>query len=80
MVHGTLLVAHGTLSAEIQKSLGNLDAIHFVRTNQLVENFMPIDQALADTNGKLDDQHGKEAIINSKSYLVSYGTLSESLR
>ncbi len=41
---------------------------------------MPIDQALADTNGKLDDQHGKEAIINSKSYLVSYGTLSESLR
>ena len=43
------------------------------RTNQLVEDVMPIDQALADTNGGLDDQHGDEwdpnveAILDSES-------------
>jgi hypothetical protein len=46
---------------------------HFVRTNQLVEDVMPIDPALADTNGGLDDQHGDEwdaemeAILDSES-------------
>jgi hypothetical protein len=46
---------------------------HFVRTNQLVEDVMSIDPALADTNGGLDDQHGDkwdaemEAILDSES-------------
>ena len=38
-------------SADYDSLLG-----HFVRTNQLVVEIMPIDQVLADTTGELDDQ------------------------
>ncbi len=43
---------------------------HFVRTNQLVVEIMPINQVLADTSGELDDQRGDSRYRRKKPKLT----------